>query len=67
MDQRVNFTDLNGVERLAEYLVVIDHDGEDFVEAKIIGDTKEWTEWYDLEEFQLKNPYMVLSNKPMGD
>ena len=67
MDQRVEFTDLNGVERVAEHLVVIDHEGEDFVEAKIIGDTKEWTEWYDLKEFQVKNPYLVLSNKPIGD
>ena len=64
MDQRVKFIDLNDVERVAEYLIVIDHDGEDFVEAKIVGDTADWIEWYDLEAFQEKNPYFVLSRKP---
>jgi hypothetical protein len=67
MDQRIEFTDLNDVKRIAEYLVVIDHDGEDFVEAKIVGDNTSWEEWYDLEEFQNKNPYLVLSRKPIGE
>ena len=61
------FIDINDTERIAEYLVVVKHEGEDFVEAKIVGENKSWVEWYDLKEFQQKNPYMVLSSKPIGD
>lgn len=60
----MKFIDLNDKEREAEYFFVVDHEGEQFVEAKIIGNVREWIEWYPLHIFQTKNPMIILMKKP---
>ena len=60
----MKFIDLNDKEREAEYFFVVDHEGEQFVEVKIIGNMREWTEWYSLHAFQANNPMIMLMKKP---
>jgi hypothetical protein len=60
----MKFTDLNGKIKEAESFFVVTHEGEDYVEIKIIGQNRNWIEWYQLEEFQVKNPLIMLMKKP---
>lgn len=60
----MKFIDLNDKEREAEYFFVVEHEGEKFVETKIIGNMREWIEYYQLDQFQEKNPMIMLMKKP---
>ena len=66
----MEFTDLNDQVRNAEYFFVVSHEGDDYVETKIIGrNDRNWVEWYQLDVFREKNPMIMLMKKPekMGD
>jgi hypothetical protein len=60
----MEFTDLNDKKRTAKTFFVIEYDGEQFVETRVIGKNKNWVEWYPLEAFQSKNPMIMLMKKP---
>ena len=66
----MEFTDLNDQVRNAEYFFVVSHEGDDYVETKVIGrNDRNWIEWYQLDVFREKNPMIMLMKKPekMGD
>lgn len=66
--------DCNGKERNAKSVKVIQHEfrnaltdsdnevlGElEYAEVVIIGKSREWTEWYPLDEFREKNPDLEI-------
>ena len=61
----MEFTDLNDQVRNAEYFFVVSHEGDDYVETKIIGrNDRNWVEWYQLDIFREKNPMIMLMKKP---
>jgi hypothetical protein len=60
----MEFIDLNGKVKEAESFFVIDHEGEQFVETKVIGKNSNWIEWQPLSDFQEKNPMIMLMMKP---
>ena len=61
--QLIEFVDTNKKERKARSLVISEHKGDLFVEAHIVGNVREWIEWYPLSEFQELNPDLVLRRK----
>jgi uncharacterized membrane protein (DUF106 family) len=64
MVQEIPFIDVNDKERTGELFFVVEQDGEEFVEVKIVGRVGKWIEWYPLTEFQVRNPQIVLMKKP---
>jgi len=64
MEQEFTFIDINDKERRGVRFFVVMQDGEEYVEAMVVGKKGKWVEWYPLTGFQMRNPEMVLMKKP---
>lgn len=62
-------TDLNDKERFADNIKLINIEGREFIKVLIIGNNRDWDQFYPLQEFKEKNPMMFdgLGNLVLGD